>query len=90
MTTKTYTMDFVPAPGDGPLIDVRLIFGSIEIQDLPPRIEGNDVIPRHRIIHRDGFGGVKVGPPEETGMRLVDGAQYAYMFGPRRWPADPK
>lgn len=71
-------------------VNVKLIFGSIEIQNLPPRIVGSTIYPRYRTITRDGFGGIEVSEPQETGCGITDALEYLYMFGPREMPPDPR
>lgn len=65
---------------DDKLIDVRLLFGSVEIQELPPRIVGTTIYPRYRTIERDGFGGVKVSEPKETGVSITNALEFRHLW----------
>lgn len=61
-------------------IKLSVIFGRIEIHNLPPRIEGNDLIPRTRHVTYDGDGNITKDEVTEGPLRLINGAPYAYLF----------
>lgn len=74
---------------DQVLINTDIMFGSIELLDAPPRIEGDRLILRNRTIQRDRYGNV-VRDETHDGVSVTGWEECAYLFGVVPPPRPPK
>lgn len=74
---------------DNELINLDLCFGSIELLNVPPRIEGRRLYPRGRSIHRDRHGNITKDETYELGTYIENWESVAHMFGVRAPPPEP-
>ena len=62
-------------------MNCRVFFGHVEIRDLPPRVEGRDLILRSEHVSFDGRGNVEKRFVFE-GARVENGALHRHLFWP--------
>lgn len=62
-------------------IKLDIIFGTVELHEAPPRIEGRYLIPRGRTIERDRHGKVTRDETYDIGVRIENWEECAHLFG---------
>jgi hypothetical protein len=69
--------------------NTALMFGSIELHEAPPRIDGNRLILRNRTIERDRYGNV-VRDETHDGVCVTGWEDCSHLFGVAPPPRPPK
>ena len=75
---------------DEQLINVDILFGTIELHNAPPRWEGETAIMRGRTVERDRSGKVIRDETYDVGCRVLNAGLWPQFFDTSLKPPAPR